>query len=228
MTPGSRRDSSRIWIPPRPSTGVRQPRKQSKGSFHGAAVGADNRELLSESDLERKVALWLESRHDVVRVRDQWPAVPYYVDGKRHVHTFDFHVEMANGSCRAVPVRPAAQVKSLLPVLRLIVKQGTLAAFAESISLVTDNDVTEDVASNASNIVRARKVRDDRELHAARADVSGIYGSVRFNDLVRKAEHPALRRSALWCLVGEGFLVAENPRERITDATVMRVNRASH
>lgn len=174
------------------------------------------------------MGLWLESRHDVLRVRDQWPVVPYYVDGKRHVHTFDYHVELTNGFSRVVPVRPTARVKSLLPVLRLIVKQGTLAPFADGISLVTDDDVTDDVACNASNIVHARKVRDEREVRAAREDISGIYGNVRFYDLVRRAEQSALRRNALWCLIGEGFLVAENPRERITDTTVMRVNRASH
>ncbi|QKC97171.1 hypothetical protein [Mesorhizobium sp. NZP2298] len=93
--------------------------------------------------------------------------------------------------------------------------------------MITEDDVTEDDARNAQNILRARKLRNELERRAALADISGIHGTVRFRDLVRHADDPARRRTALWCLIGEQILVPVNSRERIIDATILRVNRAS-
>jgi hypothetical protein len=192
-------------------------------------VSLDQSEIVTESDLEYNAAGWLEARRDVRRLRDQWPAVSYRsVDGAWHTHTFDFHCELDNGLGEAVAVRPSGKVGPLRETLRLIMEQRRLDGIAVRAVLLTEKVVTDAAARNARNVLRARKLRDDAECRAALKDIDGIHGSVRFYDLVRNATEPALRRNALWCLIYEQVLVPVNPRERITDATILRVSRAIH
>jgi hypothetical protein len=189
-------------------------------------VSNDNFEIVTESHLEANVACWLEARNDVRRLRDQWPVVSYADrDGKQRTHTFDFHVELDHGVSKAVAVKPSGKTAVLHETLLLIQQQGCLAQFADDAVIITEKDVTEDDARNARNIMRSRKLRDDCEYRAALADVLGIYGAVRLYDLVRHVDEPGRRRNALWRLIDERLLVPDNPRERITDTTILRVNR---
>lgn len=219
-----------VWIPPHASTGLRRPPTRSKGSFRGSRIGADNRELVTESHLESNVSYWLEARRDVIHLRDQWPAVTYVdLEGKRRSHTFDFHVVMADGRRKAVAVKPFEKVdRGLRQIMMLIRQQGSLDGFADEAVIITENDVAEVDARNARSILRARQLRDDREYRAARADVARMRGTVRFYDLVKASEEQARRRNAVWCLIDEGILLPVNERAKIADNTVLRVNRANH
>jgi hypothetical protein len=218
-----------VWVPPHASTGTRRHKKNGKGSFKGSHVSYDSFEIVTESDLEADVFYWLEARRDVVRVREQWPSVIYVgVDGEDHTHTFDFHIELANGRRTAIAVRPSGRTTVLRETLQLIHEQQRLARFADSAVIITDDDVTKDDSRNAQNILRARKVRDEHEVHAALSDLSSAYGSIRFYDLIKHSSEPGLRRSALWCLIYEGILVPVDRRERITDTTILRFSRAIH
>lgn len=185
----------------------------------------DNRVVASESMLEANVAAVLEARRDVRSLRDQWPRVRYADEnGDEHWHTFDFHVTLASGRRVAVAVKPFAKLATsgLFKVLMLIKQQRALGRLADDILILTENDVEHGRARNAREILRARRMRNEGEVEAARAALSSLWGSFRFHDLLVGLEAPAHRRNAIWCLIDEGFLVPASGG-RIDDHTFLRV-----
>ncbi|MDX8528222.1 Mu transposase C-terminal domain-containing protein [Mesorhizobium sp. MSK_1335] len=50
----------------------------------------------------------------------------YHLDGMGHVHTFDFHVELKDGTSRAIAVRPTSRTAALLSVLRLTLEMAVM------------------------------------------------------------------------------------------------------
>lgn len=201
----------------------------SKGSLKGSLVNGCER--LVDSGLEREVHYCLLANRNFVKVRDQWPRVPYKDSlGVDHTHTFDFWVKDVHGRRIAIAVKPRVFVNkarddgpSVAEVMRLI-HPLDLAPFADECVIYTDADVSKAAVYNALNLLRARKHRHAGDYQEALAYIEPICGTVLFHDLLRGAEFPAYRRIALWCLIDDGILVSVHP-ERINDRSAMRVNR---
>ena len=214
------------WVPVQPSTASRSVPIRTKGSFRvDRVLLRENRVLSSESMVEANVAAVVETLPNVASLRDQWPCVSYVDEhGIEREHTFDFHVTLVTGRRIAICVKPFDKVQEsgLLNVLRLIKQQSALGRFADEVVILTERDVENGRARNAREILRARRMRNEREVEAARAAVASVWGSVRFHDLLVGLESPAHRRNAIWCLIDEGFLVPETDG-RIDDRTYLRV-----
>ena len=167
----------------------------------------------------------LEALREVVELRDQWPTVAYQKDGGgTGTHTFDFWARLSSGLRVAVAVKPARRVETsgLLRTIELVRQQGVLRPFADATLIITDTDVNRGPERNARRILRARRMRNEAEVEAARAALAGVHGWVRFADLLKGFPIQAHRRNALWCLIDEGFLVPRNGEE-ISDSTWVRV-----
>lgn len=186
----------------------------------------ENREVVNESWLEGGIGCCLEARRDVVQLRDQWPQIEYIdQDGVTRTHTFDWHITLVNKQRFAVAVKPFDKVVStgLAQVIELIRKQRSHRDHANGIVILTERDFTRDDAANAKAVLRARRLRDDREVQAALTELKTVNGTVLFGDLVRHAPVEAYRRNALWTLIDLGILLPL-VREKITDRTKMWVN----
>lgn len=212
------------------SNGTRRPPLKSRGSSRGYIV-ADNRELVIESTLERRVLYCLLANRDIVEVRDQWPVLSYALpDGQRGTHTFDFWIRHTSGLRTAVAVRTSKRVQnefrgepSLAAVLEAICPSD-LSRLADGYDIYTENDVSEADVDNARELLLSRKYFHEGDYQEALTYVAPICGTVRFHDLLKGAEVPAYRRMALWCLIDDGILFpVENGCVR--DRTLMQVNR---
>jgi hypothetical protein len=213
-----------LWIGTAASTGTREPDKKNVISFRGAAQHhGDNRKLVVESALEKRVAALLMARNDVVELRDQYPHVWWAdADGKLCEHTFDFWVKLIDGRRIAIAVKPAARVRSsrVVQKLRQIAAQG-IGDAADEVALITDAYATHDAARDAGWKLHARRMRNEAAYREALALVCDMNGVVRFHDLLSGADHPAARRIAIWNLIDEGYLAPLEPG-RITDLSWLR------
>lgn len=203
---------------------------QKNSSIRGNQfIHQDNREIVTDSDLESRVSYCFGARRDVLHMRDQWPVVPYRdQQGQMRNHIFDRHFTLDDGRRIAAAVKPSQKVVStgLKLVIAQIRQQGTFREFADGIVIITEMDCTADDSANARNILRARRLRNESEFRLALAELQAVQGTVLFGDLIRSAPVQAFRRNALWCLIDLGILLPL-ARERVNDRTKMRVNRAA-
>ncbi|GAB1581906.1 hypothetical protein [Phyllobacterium phragmitis] len=175
--------------------------------------------------LEANTAAAIEVVPGAVEIREQWPTVTYRGDGGgQQSHIFDFWVRMATGLRVAIAVKPASKVETsgLARTIELIREQGVLRPLADATRVLTEAEVSRGVARNARRILRARRMRNEAEVEAARRDLAGRRGWFRFADPLRGLPVEAHRRTALWNLIDEGFLVAREDGD-IVDRSLVRV-----
>jgi len=223
VKPADGSPTGEIWIEPGASTGTRSVDFKSIASFRGALPYAQfNRQLVMESTIEGRFIMIAMTRPDIVEIRDQWPVVEY-VDkyGELHKTIFDFWIRLADGTCIAVSVKPAAKVRSsgVLEMLKSVQDQG-VGGFADRVALVTEVYASHDAAANAGWKLHARRMRNQFQYLEALDFVSDLRGSVRFDDLLKDASSPAGRRVAIWNLLDEGLLVPDAPG-RIDDLSFL-------
>jgi len=201
-----------IWIPPQPTTASRIPPKRTRGHFRGIDVDpGDNRRKVIESTLERDLLLILMASRYVARVDDQPPAVRYITDdGWRAHHIFDFRAILENGCSVAYAVKPQRKVESRgLGRTVDLIRHQSLAGFADRAVIRTERQITRRRVFNADEILRARRMRKQTDITAARKVVERLYGSVRLDDLVEQIALGSRGRNAVICLVDEGVLALD-------------------
>lgn len=184
-------------------------------------------EVVVESQIERGLGRILVAQHDVARIEDQPPAVPYVDDdGVVHDHTFDFRAWYLSGKVVAFAVKASGQVarSGIRNTLKWIGKQG-LKGFAHEIVLVTEKQITDGRAWNASQVIRSRQMRNDDHCEELRGFAAQFRGAVSMADLISDFEVPAYGRNAMFCLIYEGYLTPINRDERIQDTSLLAVNR---
>lgn len=116
------------------------------------------RELLSESAIERNVALLLEVDPEVAHFEEQPKAVSYRDDaGKCHRHIFDFRAFLHDGTRVAIAVKDRSRVETsgIRQTLKLIEAQGT--RFAERFICRTQDDAPRSRVANASSSCSAAR-----------------------------------------------------------------------
>lgn len=174
-----------------------------------------------ESYLEAEVSAVFEARRDVAFIRSQWPVVHYVnSNGRISEHTFDFYVRLNSGHGILLAVRPRDKAKSVADILDLMRVQDVITQFADKAMLITDHHIRNGPADNARWILWSRKVRDDNDVEFLRSRTRGLMGTFLFFDLMRDQKWRGTRRSSIWCLIDEGFLVPAEPG-RITDLSFL-------
>lgn len=168
---------------PEPSRATRDVTKASRGHQSGSLVIATARApngqiIRNESGGEQGAASVIAVQPGVVDIEEQPPSIEYTgPDGRKRRKTFDFRVTFEDGSRVAVEVKPAAIAArtGLREELRYIAKTMP-SAFADSISLVTDDDVDPVARYNAGTIQRYCRETDpeaDDKAAALAADLNG-------------------------------------------------------
>lgn len=230
---GSPGDDSR-FTPLGDSGGVRQPARGSATSYRSwAPVPELDRMVTAESLIERRVRDIILGRSDLVDLRDQWPRVGFMTrQGMLHHHVFDYCARYRNGLVELIAVKPANLVdrprKDGRPTLKeavdLIVAQGEHLAYGHKVTVLTDRQVCNAQAQNAKRLREARRYRHEPDVTEARAEMVALGSRFRFHELVRGTPNRWRRVQAIWALIDERELLAEEPGE-IVDRSWLRLSR---
>jgi len=209
---------------PKQSAASRVPSDKSPFNTRATAVNPLNDTIiLMESALELKAGRILKTM-DVIEIREQMDKIEWVdLDGVVHTHTFDFWIRKRSGKRVAIAVKPFEKLasKRLLDMLILIKDQG-IGGIADDVSFITEYFASEYAAANAEEILFARRARNDADVEEAKAILRHVCGRIRFGELLKGLEVQAYRRTALWVLVGEGWLRPVTP-SLIEDHTLMEV-----
>ncbi|MGN6303628.1 MAG: hypothetical protein ACTHNH_02345 [Mesorhizobium sp.] len=172
----------------------------------------------------------LLGRRDLRDLRDQWPAVDY-IDrkGKHRTHIFDHCARYDSGLVEAIAVKPSDRVDympkdgapSLREIIRLINEQRAILRFAHKAIILTEDEVSDGDAHNAGWLRQARRFRVEQDVREARDALRALGSRFRFHDLVRGAEVSWRRFHAVWSLIDDGVLLAED-QEAIIDRSWLR------
>ncbi|CAN7387858.1 hypothetical protein LJR235_002292 [Pararhizobium sp. LjRoot235] len=209
---------------PGPSSASRIPSDKSPFNTRATAVNPLNDTIiLMESALELKAGRILKTM-DVVELREQWPKVTYVdFDGVTRAHTFDFWIRKRCGKRVVIAVKPFEKLASKLLIdLLILIKDQGIGGFADDVSFITEYFASEYAAANAEEILFARRARNDADVEEAKQLLMDVRGHIRFGELLKGLEVQAYRRTALWVLIGEGWLRPVIP-SRIEDHTLMEV-----
>jgi hypothetical protein len=177
---------------PAPSRASRDVAKASKGHQSGSHVittvrAPAGQRVQIESGGEGQFLTIIAADPDVVEIEEQPPAVEYVgLDGRKKRKTFDFRVTRADGARVAVEVKPAAIAErtGLLDELRCLAKTMP-RAFADSISLVTDDDIDPIALKNAGVMGRYCRNADFEADDRTGALVACLTGTVAIEDIVK-------------------------------------------
>ena len=209
---------------PNPSKASRVPSDKSPFNTRATAVNPLNDTIIRmESALELKAGRILKTM-DVIEIREQIDKVDWIDhDGVVHTHTFDFWIRKRSGKRVAIAVKPFGKLAStrLIDMLILIKEQG-IGGIADDVSFITEYFASEYAAANAEEILFARRARNDEDVEETKEILRQVRGRIRFGELLKDLEIQAFRRTALWVLIGEGWLRPVIPA-RIEDHTLMQV-----
>lgn len=146
------------YQPPRRSRATRSFAARSKSSVRGflfAHLPAQDRprQIIYESNLERRVLLTFLARRDLVDVWDQPPAISFSgPSGTLRHHTPDFLAFLENGLRLAIAVKPMASVDRLRFRDELSqVRSAMSPAYADELVLITDVDLNDAEVRNSSS-----------------------------------------------------------------------------
>jgi hypothetical protein len=208
-----------IFIPPSESTASRKPPKRTRGHYRAVDVDPrENRKKVVESTLESGLLSMFKASRKVVHIEDQPPAVEFVNDeGRTTHHTFDFRVHLADGRRIAYAVKPAKRVKpsGLRRTVELI-REQSLAGFADEVVIRTGEDITRLRVFNAEQIIWARRRRCE-----ARQVAAHLQGRTRIEELVARMPLGPRAFAAVVGLVDEGLLKLD-PEEKLRPHAFVR------
>ncbi|MDF1871834.1 TnsA endonuclease N-terminal domain-containing protein [Vannielia sp.] len=161
------------YVPPERTRATRMFPARSRASGRGFVIAqlrasAAWRQLIFESDLERKCLLVLLSQIAVVNIWDQPPQITYRNEGgKPTFHTFDFLVTLEDGKRIAIAVKPDGLVeRNGFDREFALIKTQTPKQFADDALLVTDSSFSAAEVRNAELLHMFRQ-GEDAEADAA-------------------------------------------------------------
>jgi len=209
-----------IWCPPGPSVTSRNVHGKSRGACRPSVVGgAEPREIMCESGLEKKAAHFLLTHPKVADLSEQPPSVVWFdAAGQRHRHTFDFLVTLKDGRKLAVAVKPKARAERhrLADVLASIATQLP-RGFADGVLLITDADLPRDLVHNSALLHHARRA-PDQGLDAAVLKLAKATSVTTIGTLVRESGRGGEAFRSVTRLIANG-LIAVVGQSRIGYAT---------
>lgn len=147
-----------VTLPPRVH-GSRRVSMATKG--HNSSIVVDPTDMAAkelESGIEHKAFLLLGADPKVASIECQAPPVEYVdTDGVIHEHTFDFLVRYHDGLRDAVMVKKADKVRRAhLEDLAALLADQLPETFADSVILITDEDLPEWLVANCRLLRSAR------------------------------------------------------------------------
>ncbi|MDR9759432.1 hypothetical protein RJJ37_07265 [Rhizobium redzepovicii] len=169
-----------------------------------------------ESGLEQRVSALLRTYRNIKRLGSQYPMVEYAdSDGVVRRHTFDFFIELTNGTRIAIAVKALRKHKEMTDLLDRIRAYGITGVgkwgrrtpgIADAIMLATDAEATYEQFENAYFILASRDRHDEAECARLHDLVRGLPGQFRFGQLLLNCASRAKRRTAIWRLIDLGVL----------------------
>ncbi|MBU2865712.1 TnsA endonuclease N-terminal domain-containing protein [Pacificibacter marinus] len=155
------------YVPPERTRATRMFPARSRASGRGFVIaklraGTAWRQLIFESDLERKCLLVLLSQRTVVNIWDQPPQITYRNQvGKATSHTFDFLVTLEDGKKIAIAVKPGALAeRNGFDREFALIKAQTAKQFADDALLVMDSSLSAAEVRNAELLHMFRQAED--------------------------------------------------------------------
>lgn len=169
------------YVPPKRTRATRMFPARSLASARGFVIaklraGDAWRQLIFESDLERKCLLVLLSQRAVVNIWDQPPQITYQNQlGKPKFHTFDFLVTLEGGQRIAIAVKPDGLVERIgFDREFALIKAQTVKQFADDVLLITDNSFSAAEVRNAELLHMFRQDEDAEADAAVQQTLRGI------------------------------------------------------
>lgn len=177
-------DTVTPFEPHTPSTGVRRPPHKGTGSWRGARVDGEKREIVLESDQERRVATVALADPRTAKLEDQPARLGIELEGNRHNVVPDFRVIRKDGHSVGLNVKPnSRRARSGIDAVSTAIK-AQHPEFADGMKVITEVEVGRNRADIAALILRARWLVDEACLAAMRHVVSQTRGIVTVGSLV--------------------------------------------
>ncbi len=155
------------YVPPERTRATRMFPARSRASGRGFVVAklhasAAWRQLIFESDLERKCLLVLLSQRAVVDIWDQPPQITYRNQvGKLSSHTFDFLITLEDRKKIAIAVKPGVLAeRNGFDREFALIKTQIAKQFADDALLVTDGSFSAAEVRNAELLHMFRQAED--------------------------------------------------------------------
>lgn len=169
-----------------------------------------------ESELEHRVSTVLQTYRGLARLISQYPKVEYADDdGVIHEHTFDYFIELEDGTRIAIAVKYERKRTEMLDLLGRICANGItgvsktgkrVRGIADGVALVTDAQATHEAFENAYFLLSSRTQHDQAECALLHDIVQKMPDTFRFGHLLTNCWPRAKRRTAIWRLLDLGVL----------------------
>ncbi|WP_136685473.1 TnsA endonuclease N-terminal domain-containing protein [Falsirhodobacter xinxiangensis] len=215
------------YQPPRRSRATRSFAARSKSSARGflfAHLPAQERprQIIYESNLERRVLLTFLARPDLADIWDQPPAIQYVSGtGALRQHTPDFLATLRTGVRLAIAVKPLPSVERLRFKEELsFVRIGMSPAYADDLLLVTDADLNDAAVRNAELLHIARQTVDADARQAISEMLAGLAAAKTVADILAESGLAHRGWAALICAIHEGE-AGIDPGRRIGSQTLL-------
>ena len=215
------------YQPPLRSRATRSFAARSKSSVRGFLFAhlraqARPRQIIYESNLERRVLLTFLARRDLVDIWDQPTAIPFSTPGGtlRH-HTPDFLAFLETGLRLAIAVKPHASVERLRFRDELTQVRGAMSpAYADELLLVTDADLNDAEVRNAELLHIARQTVDVDAIQTIRTVLADLKGARTFAEVLEQSGLAERGWAALICALHAGDATIDSGR-RIASQTLV-------
>lgn len=173
--------------------------------FADLPAQSETRQIIFESNLERRVLLTFLARPDLVDIWDQPPEITYTTaKGTARRHIPDFLATLQSGRRLAVAVKPAVKVERLGFRAELSrVRSAMPPAYADEVLLVTDADLTDSEVRNAELLYIARERVDAQAKAAMLRFLANLREPTTFGDILAAFELPGRGWAALICALHE-------------------------
>jgi hypothetical protein len=211
------------WIRPTLPTGII---KQRKPKEKGSVVGNDyahrfNRALSYASGLESKFTMMLLANRHVVDLREQWPKIWYWRPGvSKQNWTVVDHFATYDTGCRiAYSVKADKYVEeSQAFEIRDWVREQHLGDKFDEYVVLTEEQITDDKAANAEDIVIACSNRNERHCAFVMEFMRTIHRPISFIEVERKLPPEIDAVNSLLCLIFDGLIEHLSPEQTFDDA----------
>lgn len=182
------------YAPPKRSRATRMFPARSKASARGFLLAklrseTASRQVIFESDLERKCLLVILAQKGVVDVWDQPPQVEFRgPDGRIKYHTFDYLVTRDDGKKLAIAVKPEALVEKYNFGEHLALLRAQLPLrFADDAVLVTENSFSPAEVRNAELLHMFNGTADPDADALISMQLEGLSGDTRIKEVVNSS-----------------------------------------
>jgi len=207
------------YRPPNKSTGVKYFPARSKSSVRGFGIfempAEDHaRQIIYESDLERKTLLMLCAQTDIWNVHDQPSRIPYTdFSGTKAIHIPDYLAQYKCGLRVAIAVKPYNRVqKTNFRRTLQAVKKHMSPSFADRLTLVTERNLHPAEVQNATLLQFCRQHRDQEADRLVAKAVAHLSEETSISDLVQEVGLNGRGFRAIFRAIYRGELIADRQK----------------